>query len=150
MQRQSDGEQRQHHDRDWFAHELQQFHQYLVERDLHRRRNLRVHRRQYCKQCGEPDADRNFGKILNGTTNGLANFANNTGTFTLSGNANLTSGSANFSNTGTAVVSHGSTLTVGGTNHSYNQSGGKTTVDGTVSTTGSGQVNILSLPRIKR
>jgi hypothetical protein len=81
-------------------------------------------------------------KILNGTTNGLANFANNTGTFTLSGNANLTTGSTNFSNTGTAVVSQGSTLTVGGTNNSYNQSSGKTTLDGTVSTTGSGQVNV--------
>jgi hypothetical protein len=72
-------------------------------------------------------------KILDGTSNALAGFNNNTGTFTLSGSAALTTAaSSNFTNSGTVVVSKGSTLTVGGTNNSYNQSGGQTTVDGTL------------------
>jgi hypothetical protein len=68
-------------------------------------------------------------KILNGTANGLANFANNTGTFTVTGDGNFTTGSAYFSNSNKVTVAAGSTLTVGGGN-SYNQSAGTTTVDG--------------------
>jgi len=72
-------------------------------------------------------------KILDGTSNALAGFNNNTGTFTLSGSAALTTAaSSNFTNSGTVVVSKGSTLTVGGTTNSYNQSAGQTTVDGTL------------------
>lgn len=70
-------------------------------------------------------------QILNGTSNGLANFANNTGAFTLTGNGSLTTGSSSFSNSGTLSVMAGSTLTVGGGN-SYNQSAGTSTVDGTL------------------
>jgi fibronectin-binding autotransporter adhesin len=71
-------------------------------------------------------------KILNGTTNGLANFANNTGSFTLTGNANLTTGSSAFTNSDSLTVTKGSDLTVGGGN-AYSQSAGTTTVDGTLS-----------------
>jgi hypothetical protein len=51
----------------------------------------------------------------------------------------LTTASSNFSNSGTVTVAKGTTLTVGGTSHSYNQTAGTTTVDGTLSggTTGS-------------
>ena len=78
-------------------------------------------------------------KILDGTANALSTFANNTGTFTLASAAILTTAPGNFSNSGTVDVEKGSTLTVGGTGHSYNQTAGLTTVDGTLSggTTGS-------------
>jgi fibronectin-binding autotransporter adhesin len=81
-------------------------------------------------------------KILNGevcTTcpvpvNALTGFDSNTstGTFTLAGNAVLTTAAANFADAGTLDVAKGSTLTVGGTGNSYNQTGGKTTIDGTL------------------
>jgi len=71
-------------------------------------------------------------KILNGTTNGLANFANNTGTFTVTGDGTFTTGSAAFTDSGTVNVTAGSTMTVGGGN-SYTQSAGTTTVDGALS-----------------
>jgi fibronectin-binding autotransporter adhesin len=74
----------------------------------------------------------NAAKILNGTTNGLANFANNTGTLIVTGNGSFTTGSATFTNSGKVAVAQGSTLTVGGGN-AYNQSAGTTTVDGTLS-----------------
>ena len=76
-------------------------------------------------------------KILNGTSNGLANFANNTGTFTLTANGSLTTGSAAFTNSGNVTVASGSTLTVGG-NNTYTQSAGTTTIDGTLSAGGTG------------
>jgi len=72
-------------------------------------------------------------KIMDGATNALSTFATNTGTFTLAGNAVLTTAPSNFSNSGTVDVEKGSTLTVGGTAHSYNQTAGLTTVDGTLS-----------------
>jgi hypothetical protein len=71
-------------------------------------------------------------KILDGTSNALAGFNNNTGTLTLASSATLTTASSNFTNSGTAVISKGTTLTVGGTGNSYNQSAGTTTVDGTL------------------
>jgi fibronectin-binding autotransporter adhesin len=70
-------------------------------------------------------------QILNGTANGLANFANNTGTLSLGGDRVLTTGSTAFTNSGTVKVSSGSGLTVGGGN-SFTQSAGTTTVDGTL------------------
>ena len=74
--------------------------------------------------------------IKDGTSNALSGFNTNTGTFTLAGNAVLTTATtANFSNSGTVTVSKGSTLTVGGTNHNYNQTTGTTTVDGTLTAT---------------
>jgi hypothetical protein len=72
-------------------------------------------------------------KILDGTTNALSTFATNSGTFTLAGDAILTTAPSNFSNSGTVDVEKGSTLTVGGSGHSYNQTAGLTTVDGTLS-----------------
>jgi hypothetical protein len=81
--------------------------------------------------------------ILDGASNALSTFNNNTGTFTLSGNANLTTATtSNFNNSGTVVVSKGSTLTVGGSGHSYNQTAGTTTVDGTIAGGGATGVNI--------
>jgi hypothetical protein len=73
-------------------------------------------------------------KILDGTANALAGFDSNTGTgtFTLAGNAVLTTAASNFTDAGTLDISKGSTLTVGGTGNNYNQTGGKTTIDGTL------------------
>jgi fibronectin-binding autotransporter adhesin len=77
----------------------------------------------------------NAAKILNGTTNGLSNFSNNTGAFILTGNGSFTTGSAAFTNSGKVTAAKGSTLTVSG-GDSYNQSAGTTTVDGTLSGSG--------------
>jgi hypothetical protein len=67
-----------------------------------------------------------------GTFNALANFATNSaaGTFTLSGNQNLTV-AGNFTNAGSLTVAAGSTfgLNAAGT---YTQTGGSTIVDGTL------------------
>jgi hypothetical protein len=71
-------------------------------------------------------------KIMDGTTNALAGFNNNTGTFALASAAKLTTAASNFTNSGTVTVAKGTTLTVGGTGNSYNQSAGTTTVDGTL------------------
>jgi len=71
-------------------------------------------------------------EILDGTTNALASFNNNTGSFTLSGDAKLTVASSSFTNTGTVDVAKGSTFTVPGTGNAYNQSAGTTTIDGTL------------------
>jgi fibronectin-binding autotransporter adhesin len=76
-------------------------------------------------------------KILNGTTNGLANFANNTGTLIVTGSGSFTTGSAAFTNSGKVTVAKGSTLTVGG-GDAYNQFAGTTTVDGTLSGSSTG------------
>ena len=77
-------------------------------------------------------------KILDGTANALASFDTNTGSLTLAGDAVLTTAASNFSNSGTVDIATGSTLTVGGTTNSYNQTAGKTTVDGTLT----GAVNL--------
>jgi hypothetical protein len=79
-------------------------------------------------------------KILDGTSNALAGFNNNTGTLTLASAATLTTSASNFSNSGTVVVSRGTTLTVGGTNNSYAQTAGTTTVDGTLMDAGTGAI----------
>ncbi len=57
------------------------------------------------------------------------------GNLTLAGNQNLAT-SGNFSNAGAVTVSKGSTFTVGNSGN-YTQSGGKTTVDGTLATSNS-------------
>jgi hypothetical protein len=80
-------------------------------------------------------------KILDGTSNELSTFNNNTGSLTLSSSAKLTTASSNFTNSGTVTVSKGTTLTVGGTGHSYTQTAGTTTVDGTLA--GSGTTGIV-------
>ncbi len=71
-------------------------------------------------------------KIMDGASNALAGFNNNTGTFALSTGAKLTTAASNFTNSGTVTIGSGTTLTVGGTGNSYNQSAGTTTVDGTL------------------
>jgi len=72
-------------------------------------------------------------KILDGTTNALAGFNNNTGSLTLTNGATLTTATTgNFSNSGTVTVSKGTVLTAGGTTSAYNQTAGTTTVDGTL------------------
>jgi hypothetical protein len=66
--------------------------------------------------------------------NALASFATNasSGGFTLSGGQSLATGA--FSNAGGMTISKGSTFTAGGSG--YTQTGGTTTVDGTVATSG--------------
>jgi fibronectin-binding autotransporter adhesin len=74
------------------------------------------------------------GQIVNqNNVNALLNFANNTGSLTLLPPTfqNLTT-SGTFTNSGKFTVSKGSAFTVGGSNGNYNQSGGTTTVDGTL------------------
>jgi fibronectin-binding autotransporter adhesin len=71
-------------------------------------------------------------KILNGAANGLAAFANNTGTFAVTGDGTFTTGAAAFTDSGALTVATGSSMTVGG-GDSYSQSAGTTTVDGTLS-----------------
>jgi len=83
------------------------------------------------------DFDWNSVQHQDGTSNALSTFDNNTGTFTLASDASLTTATtASFSDSGTVDVGKGSTLTVGGTNHNYNQTAGTTTVDGTLTATG--------------
>jgi len=81
-------------------------------------------------------------KIMNGSTNALAGFNINTGTFALASGASLTTAASSFSNSGTVTVAKGTTLTVGGTGNSYNQTAGQTTVDGTLSGGSTGAVNV--------
>jgi hypothetical protein len=82
-------------------------------------------------------------KILDGASNALSTFNNNTGALTLSGNATLTTATTgNFSNSGTVTVSKGSALTVGGSGHGYNQSAGTTTVDGTLAGGGTTGISV--------
>ena len=77
------------------------------------------------------------GKIVNQSgTNALLGLTTNTGKFTLSGNANLSTTGGSFTNSGTMTISSGSTLTVGGSSSNYTQTAGTTTVNGTL--TGSG------------
>jgi hypothetical protein len=71
-------------------------------------------------------------EILDGTTNALASLDNNTGALTLSADASLTTASANFTNSGTVDVAKGSILNIPGATHTYTQSAGTTTVDGTL------------------
>ena len=73
------------------------------------------------------------GTINSNGVNALSALASNTKSLTLANNANLTTATTgNFTNSGTMSVSKGSTLTVGGTGHSYNQTAGTTTVDGSL------------------
>jgi len=83
------------------------------------------------------------GEIKTGSTNDLANLDSNTGTLTLASAATVTtSTTANFTDTGTVDVEAGTKLTVGGTSKSYNQTAGKTTVDGTLAVGSSGGVTV--------
>jgi len=80
------------------------------------------------------------GTINSNGVNALSALTSSTKSLTLANNANLTTATTgNFTNSGTVTINKGSTLTVGGTSHSYKQTAGTTTVDGTLSggTTGS-------------
>jgi hypothetical protein len=72
----------------------------------------------------------------------MLGFTTNTaaGKFTLSGDANLTTTGSTFNNAGTVTVSAGSIFSIGGSNSVYKQTGGTTTVDGTL--TGSGAATL--------
>jgi hypothetical protein len=71
-------------------------------------------------------------EILDGTANALAGLDNNTGSLTLSADASLTAAAANFTNSGTVDVVKGSILDIPGAAHSYTQTAGTTTIDGTL------------------
>jgi hypothetical protein len=74
--------------------------------------------------------------------NMLANFSTNasTGSFTLESNRSFTTAGA-FSNAGSVLINKGSTFTVGA-NGAYTNSAGSTTVNGTLTVTSSGAVDI--------
>ena len=74
-------------------------------------------------------------KIVDQTSaNGLANFANNSGTFTLATGRTLTT-TGSFTNSGITNVLKGTTFTVGGAGN-FTQTGGTTTTDGKLTTAG--------------
>jgi hypothetical protein len=71
--------------------------------------------------------------------NVLANFSTNasTGKFTLAGNQSLTTTGGSFTSAGILTVSKGSTLTIGGSSFLFTQTGGTSTIDGTLTSTSS-------------
>lgn len=75
--------------------------------------------------------------------NALLNFSNNSskGVFTVSGGQTFTT-SGTFANAGKLIVAQNSGFSVGGSGTNYNQTGGKTTVDGTLSVPIGGAVDI--------
>ena len=82
------------------------------------------------------------GQILNQNgANGLSNFADNKGTFELSGHESFET-RGTFSNQGNLIISRGSAFTVGGTSTNYNQTAGTTTVDGTLTVPAGGLTDI--------
>jgi hypothetical protein len=82
------------------------------------------------------------GQILNQNgANGLLNFADNKGTFELSGDESFET-RGTFSNQGNLIISRGSAFTVGGTSTNYNQTAGTTTVDGTLTVPAGGLTDI--------
>ncbi len=84
------------------------------------------------------------GQIVNQNgMNGLLNFNENSskGAFTVSGFESFTTGGT-FSNAGTLVVGQESAFSIGGSGTNYNQTGGSTTVDGTLTVPAGGMANI--------
>jgi len=82
------------------------------------------------------------GQILNQNgANGLLNFADNKGTFELSGDESFET-RGTFSNQGNLIISRGSAFTVGGTSTNYNQTAGTTTVDGILTVPAGGLTDI--------
>jgi hypothetical protein len=84
------------------------------------------------------------GQILNHSNgNALFNFSDNLvgGSFTLAEGENFTTLGL-FTNAGFMTVEKSSTFTVGGTSKNYNQTGGTTTVDGTLTVPAGGLVNV--------
>ncbi|MGA2739325.1 MAG: hypothetical protein ABSG65_18030 [Bryobacteraceae bacterium] len=84
-------------------------------------------------------------KIVNqSAANALLGFNTNTaaGSFTLSGNASLSTTGGSFTNAGTVTVSSGSTFTIGGSSYNYTQTGGTTNVNGTLAGAGTGALDL--------
>jgi fibronectin-binding autotransporter adhesin len=82
-------------------------------------------------------------KIVNqSAANALLGFNTNTaaGSFTLSGNASLSTTGGSFTNAGTVTVSSGSTFTIGGSSYNYTQTAGTTTVNGTLAGASTGNL----------
>jgi len=79
-----------------------------------------------------------------GNNNILAGFRTNaaTGVFTLAAGASLTTTAGNFTNAGLFTVSAGTTFTVGGASFNFTQTGGTSTVDGTLTSTSLGTLAV--------
>src|SRR4029077_15097319 len=73
------------------------------------------------------------------STNALANFATNNGSFTLAGNRSFTT-AGNFANAGTLTINTGSTFSVGGSGM-FTQSQGTITDNGSLSASGGVSLN---------
>jgi hypothetical protein len=85
------------------------------------------------------------GKMIDfGNNNILAGFNNNAaaGVFKLASSASLTTTGGAFVNNGLFTVSTGTTFTVGGTSFGFTQATGTTTVDGTLTSTTTGTLDI--------
>ncbi len=83
------------------------------------------------------------GSIVNQSgTNALLGLTTNTGTFALSRNASFATTGGSFTNSGTFTVNTGSTFTVGGSSFNFTQTAGTTTVDGTLTSSSLGTVNL--------
>ncbi len=82
-------------------------------------------------------------KILDGTSNALSSLANNSGTLTLASAATLVTANSTFTNSGTVDVEKGTTLEAGtSAKEEYSQTGGTTTVDGTLAAGGTTGVSV--------
>jgi hypothetical protein len=82
-------------------------------------------------------------KILDqSSNNGIAKFANNSGTFALASTAALTTAGGNFTNSGTFTVNTGSVFTVGGSSFNFTQTAGKSTIDGMLQGAGAGTLSL--------
>ncbi|HTV65427.1 MAG TPA: hypothetical protein VMD98_07475, partial [Bryocella sp.] len=82
-------------------------------------------------------------KILDGTSNALATFDNNTGTLDLATGITLVTANSTFTNSGTVDVAKGTIFEAGtGAAKQYSQTAGTTTVDGTLAGGGTTGISI--------
>jgi hypothetical protein len=82
-------------------------------------------------------------KILDGTSNALSTFDNNTGTLDLSSGITLVTANSTFTNSGTVDVAKGTIFEAGtGASKQYSQTAGTTTVDGTLAGGGTTGISI--------
>ena len=84
-------------------------------------------------------------EIVNQTgSNALLDFSANSaaGSFTLAGKQNLTTAGGSFTNSGNFLINTGSTFTVGGATFNFTQNSGTTTVDGTLTSSSAGTLNL--------
>jgi hypothetical protein len=85
------------------------------------------------------------GQIIDfGNNNMLSGFNYNAsaGVFTLASGASLTTGGGSFTNAGSFTISKGTTFTVGGSSFNFTQTGGSSTVDGTLTSTSLGTLAV--------